>query len=321
MPQHTITVVLISSAFALAMSNGEIACAQSEPVWQQTDPTDHDDSDSQAWTLFGDRCPTWNVAGWVSGGLTMNDHGNRTGIGNAPLPLNDVADGAIMNQMWLYAERPMDLDCYVYDWGFRIDYVFGVDAPDSQADGDQGWDFGWKTSRDYGSAIPQLYFELGTGDLEVSFGYFFSDQGYEYTESADNFFYSHSYAFGYGTPGTQSGFMIDYKVNEQWSFNAGWSLGWDSWWSNYLNASTALAGVTWTISEGTNIDYQMSAGDFGDGTAKNGASSNGGDIYSHSIILQSELSQSTTLVVENTLGINKGGGVMENEWYSLSAYL
>ncbi|MCG8587091.1 MAG: porin, partial [Pirellulales bacterium] len=111
------------------------------------------------------------------------------------------------------------------------------------------------------------------------------------------------------------------ELNEQWTINAGWSLGWDSWWSNYLNASTALGGVTWTISETTSIDYQMSAGDFGDGTAKNGASSNEGDIYSHSIVFQTSPAPCWTYVFENTFGSNTGTGVMENEWYSLSAYL
>lgn len=104
----------------------------------------------------------------------------------------------------LYTEKPLDTESKYCDLGFRIDYLFGADGPDTQASGDQGWDFGWNTSRDYGSAIPQLYVEVGTENFAMLTGYFIGLQGFEAAQSIENFFYSHNYAFGYGVPGTHA---------------------------------------------------------------------------------------------------------------------
>ena len=186
---------------------------------------DRIDEDRLPWSL-SDRvdCPV-NFGGWVSAGITVNGHGNRTGNGNAPLPLNNVADAPVLNQLWGYAEKSLDTTCRSWDWGFRVDYLFGADAPDSQASGDQGWDFGWNASRDYGSAIPQSYAEVGTHDFTVLIGYFFGLQGFEAIQAVDNFFYSHNYAFGYGVPGTHSGVLATYRVTDQLEIDVGWSTG------------------------------------------------------------------------------------------------
>ena len=187
--------------------------------------------------------PLW-LGGWLSAGFTANAHGNRTGTGNAPLPINRISDTPVLNQLWVYAEKPLDLETNCFDWGLRIDYVFGTDGPETQAGGDQGWDFGWNTSRDYGSAIPQLFAELGWHDLILRVGYAIGLQGFEANQAVDNFFYSHNYGFGYGVPGTFSGAVLEYEVNEYLHVIGGWTTGWDSWWSNYLSASPKSPAVT-----------------------------------------------------------------------------
>jgi len=265
-------------------------------------------------------CPL-EIGGWVSAGFTTNAHGNRTGNGNAPFPQNYIADTPIMNQFWIYAEKPLDLEHNDFDWGFRVDYLFGTDAQDTQASGDQGWDFGWNTSRDYGSAIPELYLQAGTGELTVIVGNFFGLQGFESVQSVDNFFYSHNYAFGYGVQGTHSGVLATYQLNDELELDFGWATGWDSSWANYLNASMFIGGFTWNLNEVTSLTYHTSAGDFGDGTAKNGAESNQGDLYSHAIVLTVACTEKTTVVWENTYGSNEGIGSKNNRWYSFTNYL
>ena len=181
--------------------------------------------DAPAWSLFNCEDSPVQVGGWLSAGFTANAHGNRTGHGNAPLPLNNVADTFVLNQFWLYASKPLDMETNDCDWGFRVDYVFGADGPDVQAAGDQGWDFGWNSSRDYGSAIPQLYAEVGWYDAILRVGYKFGLQGYEASQAVDSFFYSHNYAFGYGVPGTFAGAAITYSVTEQLEVVGGWTTG------------------------------------------------------------------------------------------------
>ena len=174
-----------------------------------------DEDEDLSWSLSNSVAGPWEFGGWISAGFTANAHGNRTENGNAPFPLNNVADRPILNQLWLYAEKPVDTEINGFDWGFRIDYLFGADAPDFQADGDQGWDYGWNSSRDYGSAIPELYVEVGSGDLRVLAGYFIGLQGFEANQAVDNFFYSHNYGFGYGVPGTHSGVLTTYHVSDE----------------------------------------------------------------------------------------------------------
>ena len=283
------------------------------------------------WSRFEDDAPDRRLSelvecplefgGWISAGGTVNGHGNWTGNGNAPLPTNNVADTPVLNQFWFYAERPLDMEKHWCDWGLRIDYVFGADAPDVQAGGDQGWDFGWNTSRDYGSAIPQLYAEFGLYKLTFRVGYAFGLQGFEATPAVDNFFYSHNYAFGYGVPGTFSGAAIEYKINDQLEIIGGWTTGWDSWWSNHLGASTFMGGLTWTCTDDVSLTYHVTAGDFGDGTAKNGAQSNAGQIYAHAIVFTYEFSDRWGYTLENTVGTNTGMAANDNQWYSITNYL
>ncbi|MEO2034267.1 MAG: outer membrane beta-barrel protein [Planctomycetaceae bacterium] len=261
------------------------------------------------------------LGGWLSAGATVNAGGNRSRNGNAPLSFNNVSDVPVMNQMWVYLEKPLDMQRNTIDWGARIDYVFGADGPDVQASGDQGWDHNWNSSRDYGSAIPQLYGELGICDATFRAGYAFGLLGFEAAQAIDNFFYSHNYAFSYGLPGTHSGVAMDYDVSDTIQINAAWTTGWDSSWSNYLNASMFSGGLSWNCSDNTSLTYHATAGDFGDGTAKNGAMSNSGDLYSHAIVLTCDITDRTTFVVENTLGSNTVSGMQNNQWYSLSNYL
>jgi Putative beta-barrel porin-2, OmpL-like. bbp2 len=262
-----------------------------------------------------------NLGGWVSAGFTGNAHGNRTGNGNAPLPLNNVADSPVLNQFWIYAEKPLIFGSNTVDWGFRVDYLFGADGPDTQAGGDQGWDFDWNPSRDYGSAIPQLYLEAGTEDFAVLAGYFIGLQGFEASQAVDNFFYSHNYGFGYGVPGTHTGVLATYMLSDELEIDAGWSNGWDSSWSNFLDASMFIGGITWTPHEDISLTWHATAGDFGDGTARKGTQSNAGQLYAHAIIFTNEFSDRGTWVFENTFGNNTGIGNRNNRWSSITNHL
>ena len=90
-------------------------------------------TEAPAWSLSNRLDGPIEIGGWMSGGFTANANGNRTGNGNAPLPLNNVADTPVLNQFWLYAAKPIDLQSKCCDWGFRIAYLFGADAPDKHA--------------------------------------------------------------------------------------------------------------------------------------------------------------------------------------------
>ena len=62
-------------------------------------------------------------------GATINDNGNNSANGNAPLGFNNFADGIVLNQAWLYLAKETQTNGYGFDWGFRTDFLFGADAP------------------------------------------------------------------------------------------------------------------------------------------------------------------------------------------------
>jgi hypothetical protein len=278
--------------------------------------------DSELWTPPArDHGLSIEIGGWATGGLTINADGNTSGTGNAPYGYNNVSDGAVLNQLWVYAEKAVDTGGCGVDWGFRADYLFGVDGPDNQAFGDRSWDFGWNSARDYGSAIPQLYGEMGIDDLTVKMGYFFTIVGWEYSQSPRNFFYSRSYAFYYGEPNTHSGMLASYALNEDVTVHGGWTLGMDGTLANYLHASTFLGGVDLSIGEDTALYWAVLAGDWGDGTARGGVAGNDGNIYLNSIVLEHSLSDRWTYVLQHDLGVNWGLGADDSQWYAVVQYL
>ncbi|MBN2473561.1 MAG: porin [Pirellulales bacterium] len=255
------------------------------------------------------------VGGWVSAGLFTNSLGATD---NGPLGFNNVGDGFTMNQLWVYVEKATDTRGYGADIGFRFDYVFGVDGPDTQSFGDEGWDFNWNpNSRDYGSAIPQLYVELAVNDLTVKLGHFYTLIGWEVVTAPDNFFYTHSYTMYYAEPFTHTGGLASWAVNDNVTVHGGWTMGWDSGWENLNDASTFLGGVSFALSDRTSLTWALTSGDFGAG--KNGLSE--GDIYMNSIVLEHQLTQRLSYILQHDLGVNSNLPGGDNEWYGVNQYL
>ncbi len=312
-PEPTCGTVCDSNG-ALSCANG---CASTDSAFEC-----RDSREGESWTLFDtDDCCAVDIGGWISGGATFNADGNRSGNGNAPYGYNNVSDGAVLNQLWIYAERAVDTGGCGFDWGFRVDYFFGVDGPDNQAFADETWDFGWNSARDYGSAIPQLYGEIGIDDLTVKVGYFYTIVGWEYPQAPQNFFYSHTFTYYYSEPNTHAGFLASFALSDQVTLHGGWTLGMDSTFSNHLDASTFLGGVDLTVTEDTTVYWAVLAGDWGDGTGRGGVASYDGSIYINSIVLEHILSDRLTYALQHDLGANWRSAGGDSLWYAIVQYL
>lgn len=279
-------------------------------------------SEGELWTLFHNgHCSGVEISGWISGGATVNADGNRSGNGNAPYGYNNVSDGVVLNQLWLCAEKAVDTGGCGFDVGFHMDYFFGVDGPDNQAYGDETWDFGWNSARDYGSAIPQLYAEIGIDDLTIKAGYFYTILGCECPQACDNIFYSHTYAFYYSEPNTHSGFLARFALSDHVTLLGGWTLGMDGTFSNHLHASTFLGGVDLTVTEATSVHWAVLAGDWGDGTGRAGVDSYDGTIYLNTITVEHRITDRLTCVLEHHLGANWRSAGDDGQWYGVVQYL
>ncbi len=251
------------------------------------------------------------AGGWMSAGVLANSRGNRD---NGPLGFNDRNEFN-MHQLWFYLNKDANADQYGWDWGFRIDYVFGIDGPDTQAFGDEDWDFGWDSSPFYGSAIPQMYATLAWDDWTLKAGRFYTLIGYEVVQAPENFFYSHAYAQYYGEPFTHAGLLLSREVSDLLTVHAGWTNGWDSGWRDLDGASMFLGGISARLTDRASLTWAVTAGNFGDGSINND-----GELYMNSIVFEWNVTDRFTYVLQHDLGINYALPGDDTEWYGINQY-
>jgi hypothetical protein len=129
-----------------------------------------------------------------------------------------------LNQIGIYLNK--DVDVSKFDVGGRMEWIWGADSrlihslglfdyyggtPDNQ------WD------------LNQLYIDVSFGGgWKVRAGKFVALAGYEVIDPTQNMFYSHSFSFGYGIPFTHTGALVSQKVNDQITWQLGFSRGWDT---------------------------------------------------------------------------------------------
>ncbi len=255
------------------------------------------------------------VGGWLTGGIMANAYGDAS---NGPLSLNSLGDGFNAHQLWIYGQRKADTGGQGFDWGFRVDYMFGVDGPDTQAFGDQSWDYNWNSSRDYGSAIPQLYAEIAINNWTLKGGRFYTPMGYEVVPAPNNFFYSHSYAFGYGEPFTHTGVVLDYRFGPRLSVFGGWVNGWDTGWDNKNHASLFLGGANLGLGERATLAWVICTGYWGNGTV----GPNVGEIMLNTLTFTWRITERWTYVLQNDIGTNWAlPNAGDAQWYGIDQYL
>jgi hypothetical protein len=295
------------------------------------DDGDKDDKPKSRWAHGGKLADPWTLpqpdffknrnityGGWLDGGVYTNQYGDPS---NGPVGLRGIGDGFTMDQVWFFAERKTDTKGCGWDYGWRLDYLFGVDGPQTQSFGDRSWDYDWNTSSQYGFAMPQLYGVIAHNDLSVKIGHFYTPIGYEVVQAPQNFFYSHSYSHTYGEPFTHTGALGDYAYNDKTHIYGGWVNGWDEGFGDRNDGSMFLGGVSYQLSKKATLAWYVSAGSLGSGDAFVGAQS--GNLYYNCFIFTYKINDKWTYVLEHDLGANSdlANGGANNQWYEINNYL
>jgi len=283
-----------------------------EPAPSCYEASSYDDSGCQPMGCIGPISDI-EINGWISSGLFGNAYGATN---NGPLGFNDVGDGYTLNQLWISIGKEADNGGCGVDWGGHFDYVFGVDGPDTQCFGDETWDFGWNSGRDYGSAIPQLYGEVAINDLTIKAGHFYTIIGWEVVQAPDNFFYTHAYTMYYGEPFTHTGMLASYNLNDKVTLHGGWTDGWDNGWKNPNGASTFLGGVALSLTDKASLNWSYTAGTMGDGGGVTR-----GNVYMNSIVFNYNMTDRFTYILQHDLGTISGAGATQAQWYGINQYL
>ena len=238
--------------------------------------------------------------GWIQAGA----HSYNTGM------FNNKDDSVSLHQGWLFIDKEASGEDGV-GWGFHMDYVYGVDGPDTQAffGQDDAWDNSWDNGDFYGHAIPQLYGVVAMGDASVKVGHFYTIMGYEVVQAPDNFFFSHAFTMFNSEPFTHTGVLGEYALGNV-TLYGGWTLGWDSGFGTSVpDGNNLLGGISVGLGDIGAVIYTTTAGRLGAGGLSSG--------YSHSIVVDLNLTDRLNYVFQSDYVDNPAA----NESHGVNNYL
>jgi hypothetical protein len=270
------------------------------------------------------KCHNITVTGYIDAGIAGRDGSRGDGF-MGPDGFDDRDGEGQLNQFdTVVAKDVKPAEC-CWDWGFKIETIYGTDYKYTVARGLDAFDNGdpkWNTDprHFYGLALPQAYLEWATTKLDLKIGHWYSLLGFEVVNSNGNFFYSHTYSF-INSPYTHTGILGTYTKDEYLTFNFGLDEGWDNFNDTDQNIS-CTGGVTvkscdkkttlaWFFQEG-NEPYEPGA--------VTGPVANR---YLQSIVLTKNFTDRTTFTIENFDGFQsrgeRDGGT--SSWFGLTEYL
>jgi hypothetical protein len=143
-----------------------------------------------------------------------------------------------MNQVYIIGERTLPTDGST-GIGARTDLLYGEDFPLAMS---LGWETNpgprdWNSGEFYGLAIPQLYAEVGSQDLSLKLGHFYTIVGYEGVPAVGNFFYLKSYSYQFAGPFTHWGGLVHWNATDNVEVDGGLVNGWNGLASPYSAAN------------------------------------------------------------------------------------
>ncbi len=290
------------------------------------DESEADESEEPTpWRLFSG--PTLRrhgieVNGWWANGYTWNP-ARPTNRLNGPNGVNDRANDYMFHQLGLGLERAIDPSSASYQWGGRIDLMYGADARLVQS---AGFDDTWHSGRFVSLATPQAYAEWFDPNLNpwgqgVTFrvGRFWSPIGYEGVPSLDRFFFSATHAFMLAQPSTHTGVMATADIGSNWSAQGGLVRGWDVTTDN--NKSPGYIGTLGWLSddEATSLTHVLYHGDETDDQSDAQTT--------YELILTRQITESWSYVgwfdfnFAQRIGTNSSGDPSNAQWLSLNQAL
>lgn len=257
----------------------------------------------EPWKLCDRDVNGWKVGGWSNIGY----HNANTNFN-----FNNYASHTQLQQQWFWAEKVAD-GSNGLGLGGRIDYLYGTDAPDTQAFGipNNHWDNGWDNGGAYGHAIPQAYGEVAYENLSAKIGHFFTIVGNEVVQATGNFFYSRQFTFYNAEPFTHTGALTTYKADDDTILYNGWVSGWDSGYER--NGSAYLGGFKRKLSDKSSFLYTTTLGRIGKTLGEDG--------YIHSGIYSNQLSDNLTFLSQTDMLYttnNVGGGAQRNTFGNIN---
>ncbi len=154
-----------------------------------------------------------HLSAQIEGGITFNPAGPKENFGQL---FTDRANQPILNQVLLTANKPLDPKATDFDWGFKLQAMYGADARYTHFLGELDRAIGpdSRNQVDLVEANALFHFQVLTvGGIDLKAGQYSTPLGYETIDPSGNPFYSHSYIFNFGLPFKHTGFLTTTHVS------------------------------------------------------------------------------------------------------------
>ncbi len=168
----------------------------------------------------------FKISGWIDSGITFNPDSPQDNQ-NFGRIFDDRANEPLLNQVVINFERALAPKLDEFDWGFRLQFMYGSDARFIHSLG--LFDDTAATSilqPDLVEAYLNLHFPVITeGGLDLKLGKFVTLEGAETIDPHTNFFYSHTYIFNFGIPFNHTGALATWHATSHLNLVAGLTRG------------------------------------------------------------------------------------------------
>jgi hypothetical protein len=153
-----------------------------------------------------------HLSAQIEAGVTGNPDGPKNNFGQL---FTDKPNTVLLNQILLTANKPLDPKATDFDWGFKLQGMYGSDARYTQFLGELNRvNPNDRNQLDVVEAnvlfhLPVLF----DGGVDIKAGQYSTPIGFETIDPSTNPFYSHSYIFNFGIPLKHTGILTTSHVS------------------------------------------------------------------------------------------------------------
>nr|WP_294510848.1 outer membrane beta-barrel protein [uncultured Rhodopila sp.] len=185
-----------------------------------------------------------HLSAQLDAGVIFNPFRPSTGL-NWGQAFTDHSNQVQLNQLLLTAEKPLDPKNPDYQWGFKVQFMYGSDARFTQYLGEFNNTFpGDRYQFDLVEANVQAHVPFPTsGGMDIKAGQYATPLGYETINPVTNPFYSHSYIFQYGLPYEHTGLLTTTHVTPMLDLYAGVDTGTNTTFGPLGDNNGAVGGI------------------------------------------------------------------------------
>jgi hypothetical protein len=185
-----------------------------------------------------------HLSAQIEAGIMGNPSAPADGLNFGHL-FTDHANQVQLNQLLLTANKPLDPKDPNYQWGFKLQFMYGSDARYTQflgelnrVDPNQRYQFDVVEA----NVLAHLPW-LTEGGIDLKVGQYPTPLGYETIDPSTNPFYSHSYIFQFGLPFKHTGGLTVTHVNGTLDIYAGIDTGTNTTFGPLGDNNGAIGGL------------------------------------------------------------------------------